>query len=175
MQEQDLLASVLFSVFSPGHAMFVSHQWAAMDHPDPNLDQFTVLQGALRTVWFLVGNGGMHYGDYYWGLYRGSIPPFPTKHQTEEITLGGDDHLCGYQRGDVHRAADSPTIPGVTFQASLHLVRLLRLSARLPPRSGTGHLQHPCLCRQGDFLRDPLPTRSSPRLGSCEGLSFKLP
>ena len=22
------------------------------------------------TVWFLVGNGGMGYGDYYWGLYR---------------------------------------------------------------------------------------------------------
>ncbi|CAE7340069.1 Ankrd17 [Symbiodinium microadriaticum] len=28
--------------------MFVSHQWAAMDHPDPNFDQFEVLQGALR-------------------------------------------------------------------------------------------------------------------------------
>ena len=24
----------------------------------------------MKTVWFLVGNGGMDYGDYYWGLYR---------------------------------------------------------------------------------------------------------
>ena len=22
------------------------------------------------SVWFLVGNGGMDYGDYYWGFYR---------------------------------------------------------------------------------------------------------
>ena len=33
------------------------------------------------TVWFLLGNGGMGCGDYYWGLcrdyYNGSIPPFP--------------------------------------------------------------------------------------------------
>ena len=32
-----------------------------------------------KTVWFLVGNGGMGYGDHYWGLYRGyySRDPFP--------------------------------------------------------------------------------------------------
>ena len=30
------------------------------------------------TVWSLVGNGGMDYGDYYWGLYRGYYrDPFP--------------------------------------------------------------------------------------------------
>ena len=29
-------------------------------------------------VWFLVGNGGMDYGDYFWGLYRDySRDPFP--------------------------------------------------------------------------------------------------
>ena len=33
-----------------------------------------------ESPWCLVGNGGMGYGDYYWGLYRdyyvwGSIPP----------------------------------------------------------------------------------------------------
>ena len=29
-------------------------------------------------VWFLVGNGGMDYGDNYWGLYRGYYrDPFP--------------------------------------------------------------------------------------------------
>ena len=22
------------------------------------------------SVWFLAGNGGIDYGDYYWGLYR---------------------------------------------------------------------------------------------------------
>ena len=30
------------------------------------------------SVWFLVGNGGMDYGDYYWGLYRDYYRgPFP--------------------------------------------------------------------------------------------------
>ena len=32
----------------------------------------------LSTVWFLVGNGGMDYGDYYWGFYRDYFwDPFP--------------------------------------------------------------------------------------------------
>ena len=31
-----------------------------------------------ESVWFLVGNGGMDYGDCYWGLYRGYYrDPFP--------------------------------------------------------------------------------------------------
>ena len=43
--------------------------------------------GFRVTVWFLVGNGGMDYGDYCWGLYRDyyyrdPFPPFPAKHQT---------------------------------------------------------------------------------------------
>ena len=30
------------------------------------------------SVWFLVGNGGMDYGDYYWGEYRDYYrDPFP--------------------------------------------------------------------------------------------------
>ena len=33
---------------------------------------------SLLPVWFLVGNGGMDYGDYYWGLYRAYYrDPFP--------------------------------------------------------------------------------------------------
>ena len=39
----------------------------------------------LIIVWFLVGYGGMGYGDYCWGLLQGSIPPFPTKHQTDKV------------------------------------------------------------------------------------------
>ena len=32
----------------------------------------------LKTVWFLVGNGGMDYEDYYWGLYGDYYrDPFP--------------------------------------------------------------------------------------------------
>ena len=27
--------------------MFISHQWAGADHPDPKMEQFSVLQGAL--------------------------------------------------------------------------------------------------------------------------------
>ena len=34
--------------------------------------------GFRVTVWFLVGNGGMDYGDYCWGLYRDYYrDPFP--------------------------------------------------------------------------------------------------
>ena len=30
------------------------------------------------SAWFLVGNGGIDYGDYYWGLYRDYYKnPFP--------------------------------------------------------------------------------------------------
>ncbi|CAE7630980.1 Ankk1, partial [Symbiodinium pilosum] len=35
---------------SKGNAMFVSHQWAGAEHPDPNFEQFTVLQDALRNA-----------------------------------------------------------------------------------------------------------------------------
>ena len=32
----------------------------------------------LKTVWFLVGNEGMEYGAYYWGVYRDYYrDPFP--------------------------------------------------------------------------------------------------
>ena len=35
-----------------------------------------------KTVWFLVGNGGMDYGDYYWGLYKDCHrDPFPHSYQ----------------------------------------------------------------------------------------------
>ena len=35
---------------SMGNAMFVSHQWAASEHPDPSMEQFRVLQDALRNI-----------------------------------------------------------------------------------------------------------------------------
>ena len=35
---------------SLGKAMFVSHQWAGDEHPDPQLQQFRVLQEALRNI-----------------------------------------------------------------------------------------------------------------------------
>ena len=39
------------------------------------LEGFRVLS---MTVWFLVGNGGMDYGDHYWGLCRDYYrDPFP--------------------------------------------------------------------------------------------------
>ena len=50
----------------------------------------------IPTVGILVGNGGMDIGDYYWGLYRGyyigSIPPFPTKHQTAYLPQAPRPH-----------------------------------------------------------------------------------
>ena len=33
---------------SDGNAMFVSHQWAGIDHPDPKLEQFKV--GPVETL-----------------------------------------------------------------------------------------------------------------------------
>ena len=35
---------------SLGHAMFVSHQWMSAKHPDPDFNQFRVLQDALRNL-----------------------------------------------------------------------------------------------------------------------------
>ncbi|CAE7543476.1 Kidins220 [Symbiodinium sp. CCMP2592] len=35
---------------SLGHAIFVSHQWLANDHPDPNAEQLKVLQDALENI-----------------------------------------------------------------------------------------------------------------------------
>ena len=44
-------------------------------------------QSQGMTVWFLVGNGGMDIGDYYyWGVYRDYYRdpfPFVTKNQTD--------------------------------------------------------------------------------------------
>lgn len=33
-----------------GKAVFVSHQWAGKDHPDPTLEQFSVFQGAMKRI-----------------------------------------------------------------------------------------------------------------------------
>ena len=42
----------------------------------------------VLTVWFLVGNGGMHHGDYYWGLYRDYYrDPFP-----HSLLITGEDY-----------------------------------------------------------------------------------
>ena len=35
---------------SQGSAMFISHQWAGSDHPDPFFEQFKVLQEALKKM-----------------------------------------------------------------------------------------------------------------------------
>ena len=35
---------------SQGNAMFVSHQWSSIDHPDPHLEQFKALQDAIRNA-----------------------------------------------------------------------------------------------------------------------------
>lgn len=39
-------------IFNPneGNAMFISHQWAGLDHPDPTVEQFRVLQDSLKKV-----------------------------------------------------------------------------------------------------------------------------
>ncbi|CAE7740635.1 unnamed protein product [Symbiodinium sp. CCMP2592] len=45
-----LIAEEILVVFdeSMGQAMFVSHQWAGIGHPDPSMKQFRVLQDALK-------------------------------------------------------------------------------------------------------------------------------
>ncbi|CAE7726556.1 unnamed protein product, partial [Symbiodinium sp. CCMP2456] len=35
---------------SMGNAMFISHQWAGHEHPDPNFEQARVLQRALTNI-----------------------------------------------------------------------------------------------------------------------------
>ena len=44
------------------------HNLAVFGGARPRLRQ--AIETAISTVWFLVGTGGMGYGDYYWGLYR---------------------------------------------------------------------------------------------------------
>ena len=59
-------------------------------HPQTELAPRPRLPETLKSLWFLVGNGGTDYGDYYWGSYRdyyGDPPLFPTKHQTEEFEV----------------------------------------------------------------------------------------
>ena len=41
---------------SQGSAMFISHQWAGSDHPDPFFEQFKILQEALRKMMSSVSN-----------------------------------------------------------------------------------------------------------------------
>ena len=50
------------------------------------------------TVWFLVGNRGMDYGGYYWGVYRGYYKdPFPhSLLSTRQIKL-----LQGFHKGSI--------------------------------------------------------------------------
>ena len=67
------------------------------------------------TVWFLVGNGG----NGLWGLLlgiiqgllQGSIPPFPTKHQTaeHESNEGKSIRTAKLRRASWHRMDFEPT------------------------------------------------------------------
>mmetsp|Transcript_63060 Transcript_63060/g.148088 ORF Transcript_63060/g.148088 Transcript_63060/m.148088 type:complete len:620 (+) Transcript_63060:68-1927(+) len=59
---------VEFDRLDDADAMFVSHQWAGRDHPDPNLDQFKVLQDSLRNM---MSGKGMISGNISFELYAG--------------------------------------------------------------------------------------------------------
>ena len=41
---------------SMGHALFVSHQWVAQEHPDPDFEQTPVLQEALKHLLYNPGS-----------------------------------------------------------------------------------------------------------------------
>ena len=43
---------------------------AVLDALPPGKTNTSAGPGIPITVWFLVGNGGMSYGHYYWGLYK---------------------------------------------------------------------------------------------------------
>ena len=47
------------------------------------------------TVWCLVGNGGIEYGDYHWGLYRDYCrDPFPhSLLSTRELNTGSSSKI----------------------------------------------------------------------------------
>ncbi|CAE7216813.1 ANKRA2 [Symbiodinium sp. CCMP2592] len=49
---EDLMSSGLLTDYQEciGNAMFVSHQWLAFNHPDPNSEQLKVLQAALGNI-----------------------------------------------------------------------------------------------------------------------------
>lgn len=49
---EELIEAESLRIFeeSMGKAMFVSHQWVASEHPDPDLQQFPVLQQALKNL-----------------------------------------------------------------------------------------------------------------------------
>jgi len=51
-----------------GRVMFVSHQWAGLDHPDPTLEQFRVLQNTIEKA---VSGKTAIYGDISIELYTG--------------------------------------------------------------------------------------------------------
>ena len=56
--------------------------WGWVAHGSIAISATAKAEALQVTVWFLVGNGGMDYGDYYGGLYRDYYrDPFPTKHQ----------------------------------------------------------------------------------------------
>lgn len=44
-----------------GKAIFVSHQWADKDHPDPSFEQFTVFQSAMRRILCDMSHLPLHY------------------------------------------------------------------------------------------------------------------
>ena len=59
------------------------------------------------TVWFLVGNGGMGYGDYYWGLDRGYYrDPFP-----HSLLSTGQYRAMETQPENLHPLRE----PGITY------------------------------------------------------------
>ena len=65
------------------------------DPAGPPVSQTATAQAHIDAVWFLVGNGGMGYGDYYWGLFRDYY--FPTKHQGFEGPGRFQMKACGVQ------------------------------------------------------------------------------
>eukprot|EP00439_Symbiodinium_sp_Y106_P013873 s3470_g1.t8 len=71
--ERELLAEGMLVEFddTKWNAMFVSHQWAGVGHPDPHMEQFKVLQQALKNV--LSGKTAIH-ANINIELYVGQRP-----------------------------------------------------------------------------------------------------
>lgn len=107
-----------------GNAMFVSHQWAGLDHPDPTFEQFKVLQAALSRMSrrpVVSANIGLE-------LYTGQQPYNATGELSKRLFIWYDY----FSIPQADKAARSKAIAGIP-----RYVRRCRLFAILCP-----HIYH---------------------------------
>ena len=104
---------------SLGQALFISHQWAGLGHPDPHFLQLKVLQDALRNL--LSGNSSIS-ASMVMELLAGQQHGVCMHHKLADRLFVWYDYFCCPQANVVHRQSAIDSIPAYVGRCQIFCI-----------------------------------------------------